>query len=213
MCFFFTASDQKLAVFVFYMPHYRLILLDYLGVKENLVLPDGVRYIIDNAFAGYVELRTVVVPGCYYSIPHACFIACYKMTDITIQEGVTYIAGSAFEDCWALKEVYVPNTVDEMSTRIFKNCESLTTVHLSEHNEEESYAGVILSNTFDGCKELTSITLHINTRWIGVNAFINCPKLTDVYYEGTKAQWEAITIQGTNSYTFTIHCTDDDISW
>ena len=100
-----------------------------------------------------------------------------------------------------------------MSSRIFANCESLTTVHLSEHNEAGSHAGAIASHTFYGCDSLESITLHINAWWIGEHAFLGCNKLKDVYYEGTLEQWKAIQINGTNTYTFTIHCSDGDRTW
>ena len=160
-----------------------------------------------------MEIKSVVIPGCYYSVPRACFMACMNLVDVEIKDGVTYICTNAFYSCESLEEIYIPNTVDEMSTGIFARCISLKTVHLSEHNESGSHAGAILSHTFYECDSLESITLHINTWWLGEHAFLGCDLLTDVYYEGTLEQWAAIQINGTDYYTFTIHCTDGDRTW
>ena len=189
------------------------ILLGYIGVKENVVLPEGVEYIVDNAFAGFTEIKSVVIPGCYYSVPRACFLECDNLVDVDIKDGVQYIATCAFYGCDSLEAIDIPNSVDEVSTEVFARCTALKTVHLSEHNESGSHAGAILSHTFYECKGLTSITLHINTWWLGEHAFLGCSNLTDVYYEGTLEQFAAIQINGTDTYTFIIHCTNGDRTW
>ncbi|MCR4874216.1 MAG: leucine-rich repeat domain-containing protein [Clostridia bacterium] len=81
---------------------------------------------------------------------------------------------------------------------------------------EDHNAGVIGGNLFYECKNLNNLVLHINLRFIGVNTFVGCTSLTDVYYEGTKAQWKdpnVINIIDTNAYTLIIHCSDRDITW
>ncbi|MGM9632670.1 MAG: hypothetical protein ACI3XL_06240 [Eubacteriales bacterium] len=50
---------------------------------------------------------------------------------------------------------------------------------------------------------------------IGWRAFYDCSGLTDIHYKGTKAEWNAIEKFGDwNDYTgsYTIHCTDGDLS-
>ncbi|MCD7902861.1 MAG: leucine-rich repeat protein, partial [Oscillospiraceae bacterium] len=54
---------------------------------------------------------------------------------------------------------------------------------------------------------LTSVTIPDSVTSIGDKAFQNCTGLTDVYYGGSEAEWDAITISNNNSYltSATIH--------
>ena len=55
---------------------------------------------------------------------------------------------------------------------------------------------------FSAFESLTGVPLPASLATIGNNAFNNCWRLTDVYYPGTEAQWNAITIgEGNDSLT------------
>jgi len=61
---------------------------------------------------------------------------------------------------------------------------------------------------------LTSVTIPDSVTNIGSFAFWDCISLTDIYYEGTKAQWTAIRKNENwnfNTGAYTVHCTDGDI--
>ena len=61
----------------------------------------------------------------------------------------------------------------------------------------------------------TSVTIPDSVTEVGNYAFLYCSSLTSINYNGTKAQWNAIS-KGSpwNSYTgnYTIYCTDGNIS-
>jgi len=63
------------------------------------------------------------------------------------------------------------------------------------------------------CTSLTSITIPVSVTAIDRAATYGCTKLTDVYYGGTRAQWnELLRNIGTSNdplLNATIHCTDD----
>ncbi|MBR2442221.1 MAG: leucine-rich repeat protein, partial [Clostridia bacterium] len=52
---------------------------------------------------------------------------------------------------------------------------------------------------FWSCANLMSVNIPESTTSIGNYAFKNCTSLTDVYYGGTQAQWEQITIEDSNT--------------
>ena len=52
--------------------------------------------------------------------------------------------------------------------------------------------------TFSGCIRLTSITLPESLVSIGDRAFEDCSALTSVYYKGTKAEWDEISVDSGN---------------
>ena len=44
-------------------------------------------------------------------------------------------------------------------------------------------------------ERLTIVTINSSVTSIGMDEFYNCDNLTDVYYEGSEAQWKAIKVE------------------
>ncbi len=64
-------------------------------------------------------------------------------------------------------------------------------------------------DAFCDCHALTSLSIPISVTNIYDGAFYDCYNLVDVYYEGTKEEWDSIN-KGNNfsSYGIIIHCSD-----
>ena len=105
---------------------------------------------------------------------------------------VTNIGVSAFGECTNLISVDIPGSVTSIGLGAFGNCTSLTSVTI--------HSGVtgIGAGAFDTCTSLTSITIPSSVTSIGMGAFYNCNKLTNVTFNGTKDQWDAISIYDNN---------------
>lgn len=70
---------------------------------------------------------------------------------------------------------------------VFRGNETVTDIILPE-------IGLIREGTFEGCKNLRRITMPKRVKEIKRNAFDGCDSLEDVYYEGTREEWEKIVI-------------------
>ncbi len=71
----------------------------------------------------------------------------------------------------------------------------------------------IAESAFWANTTLTSIVIPDSVTSIGYFAFYDCPALTKITFNGTKAQWNAITIEvDALSSDVTISCTDGDIT-
>ncbi|MBQ6921738.1 MAG: leucine-rich repeat protein [Clostridia bacterium] len=69
---------------------------------------------------------------------------------------------------------------------------------------------------FAHCSNLTSITIGNGVTSIGDGAFYNCSSLTSITFNGTKAQWQAISKADIWKYNVpsecVVHCTDGDVN-
>ena len=133
---------------------------------KDLVIPNNVTTIGDNAFSGFSGLTTVTIPNSVTSIGYSAFEGCSGLTSVTIPNSVTSIGDYAFEGCSNLTSITIPNSVTSIG----------------------DYA-------FYGCSNLTSITIPNSVTSIGYGAFSYCSGLISVHISDLVA-WCNITFAG-----------------
>ena len=104
---------------------------------------------------------------------------------------VIAVADKAFKRS-NVESVVIPATVKVIGDEAFFSCSSLKTVVIGEGIES------IGEYAFFGCSRLTTVTISGDVKSIGAYAFDLCNKLTTVYYDGTAAEWAAISIGRNN---------------
>ena len=89
------------------------------------------------------------------SIGDSAFSRCFKLTSITIPDGVTSIGDYAFEEC-SITSITIPNSVTSIGDRAFSECySSLTDVYYT--GTKEHWNAITIGHD-DG--SLTSATIH-----------------------------------------------------
>lgn len=116
-----------------------------------------------------------------------------NITSVVIADSLTSIADSAFYYCQTLARVTIGKGVKSIGVMSFSNCPLLTSITLPE--------GVtsIGMQAFMGCRGLKSIVIPKSVVSVASQAFSYCSNLTDVYYSGTEAEWNAITFGSDNT--------------
>ena len=133
--------------------------------------------------------KTSVIPtdGSVKSIGDWAFYNCSGLTSITIPDSVTSIGEHAFDGCEGLTSVIIGNSVKSIGYDAFSRCSGLTNITIPDSVTS------ISDCAFYGCTGLTSVIIGNSVKSIGQQAFYNCSGLTSINFNGTKAQWNAIS--------------------
>ncbi|MCQ2417221.1 MAG: leucine-rich repeat domain-containing protein [Oscillospiraceae bacterium] len=168
------------------------ILYAYTGQETQLSIPEKVRIIGQNAFAGHEELTSVTISEGVQRIQDGAFADCTALKNIDLQADLSELAPNAFQgtkweseakDSFVVlkdilvkyqgdeQEVVIPDGVRVVNGAAFADCENLTTVTLPISVEE------IRKEAFAHCPSLQIVLMGENTKTIGEKAFMDCGML------------------------------------
>ena len=139
------------------------------------------------AFEKRNSILSVDVPSTVRSIDAFAFFKCKGLSRVIIPASVTSIGMEAFMGCSALKDIDLPDSVASIGNRAFKCC-GLTSVKIPRSVRS------IGDGVFCYCTELSEVHIPASVTEIRDNAFEACDKLSDVYFDGTREMWDAISI-------------------
>ncbi len=174
---------------------------------ESFTVPSSVQTIAGYAFYDNKSLKNVTLPEGLTEIGGDAFSFCYGLTAIDLPSTLTYIGGWAF--CYAgLTSLEIPEGVTYIGAGAFQGAEFTELTIPSSMKYLEGFL-------FAHCENLTTLTLPSTITSIGYGAFSDVTNLTDIYFDGTVADWEAMVadknLEEENSeilYTTVVHCTD-----
>ncbi len=177
----------------------------------TITIPDCVTSIGYSAFSGCKGLTNITIPDSLTSIGEGAFndtswynnqpnglvyagkvAYSYKgtmpnNTSVVLKEGTLGIASSAFSDCNELTSVTIPDSVTNIGGGAFSDCTKLTSITIGNG------VTIIGHAAFRSCTSLTSISIPDSVTSIEYYAFGWCNGLTSITFNGTIAQWNAVS--------------------
>ena len=191
----------------------------YCTALTSVTIPDGVTNIGNHAFNHCTALTSIKIPDNVTNIGEQAFYCCGKLVNVSIPDSVTSIGAAAFNQtaitsitipgsvtsigqtafalCKSLESVTILNGVTGISSAMFNCCTALTSITIPDSVTSIGY------RAFAQCSKLTSITIPDSVTSIGERAFEYCSGLKTINFDGTIAQWNAIT--------FGANWNDDDL--
>ena len=153
----------------------------------SIEIPNSVTSLGACAFYGCSGLTSIKIPDSVTSIGTGVFSLCSGLTSIVIPDSITIIEADVFSQCSGLTSITIPDSVTRINNGAFQACERLTSIVIPD--SVKSIGNIAFTN----CTDLTSIVIPGSVTSIGIRAFQACTSLTSIYYEGTQAQWSAIS--------------------
>ncbi len=203
---------------------------------------DGSAEIIGSqAYCTAVE-GTAEIPEGITTLEEYAFVSCDGLTGIKIPStvtemstGILYCFGIESVEISSDNEVYhsiggcVIATESKKLVAAFQNAQlpedgSITVIgkeaflrsNIEKIKVPESVT-VIEDFAFENCSDLNEVTLPASLSKIGDKAFYKCEALKNIYFSGTKEEWDSVE-KGeywdakTESDSYTVHCSDGDLN-
>ena len=220
-----------------YHAFYNCDALTEITIPANITSSGGTGAYDGRWFEGCDNLVKITIAEGATIIPHRAFENLTADFEINIPDTVAVISDYAFAGCIGLAEITLPDSVTTIHYNAFANCDSLTEVTIPASVTSSGGTGAYDGRWFEGCDNLSRITVAEGAVKIPYRAFCNltsafdvaipatvtavsdyafdgCTGLKNVYYAGTEEQWLDITI-GTNNAplgTAAIYCNSDQAS-
>lgn len=193
---------------------------------KSITLPNGIKEISIYTFENCTNLEYVNVGDGVKKILQTAFKDCTNLKELVLGKSVETINLDSFENCLQLTHLSIPKNVTNLLPGAFINCPSLESISVEEgnpkYNSKNNCNAIIETATnalvlgckntsipqcttkleqyaFSGACNLADIIIPSSVSAIGYKSFYKCTGLKNVFYNGSKSDWNSIDIEDVNS--------------
>ncbi len=184
-------------------------LISYTGTASVVSVPNGIKTISTDAFAGNRYVESVTIPSSVEVIENGAFRDCPMLDEVYFSEGLKTIESGAFSMCPELDTVKFSSTIMELGAGVFAGDDELGGINLGKNDYFVMYDGALYSwdktkliqvfagrigDSFDmpetvssieryafwGCDDLEYVDLSAHMSEIPEFSFSNCSNLKEI---------------------------------
>lgn len=187
---------------------------------SSINIPKKISSIEYGTFYECRNLKKIEIPSNVKRICSHSFEGCVLLEEVYICDGLEIIELQAFNYCPALTKVRIPDSVMEVGTLAFQDCSNECfseydngyyvgnennqfLVYVKPKNTNKNIkinenTKVVVGDSFRDFGTIESIYIPESVSFIGY--YLTNGKIKNIYYEGTKQQWDQIKIDENNEF-------------
>ena len=121
-------------------------LVKYTGTASSVSIPDSIKTIGAEAFAGNTTLTSINLGKNVETIEYGAFKDCVYLNSITIPDTVKTIGNGAFSNNTSLKKISLPKNLVSLGSGVFSGCDNLSSISIDKYNTNFVFEKNVLYN-------------------------------------------------------------------
>ena len=181
--------------------------IDYANTFDGSVnISNSVTSIGDYAFFNQPSIGTITIPDSVTTIGIGAFQDCSGLTQILLTDATNLISigENAFQGCSKLDYIeFATSNITSINGGTFRDCSALTS-NVNNNTKQIIIPASVTSigdNAFNGCSDVSSITIHNLVTSIGERAFNRCSSLSSITIPESVEIIDAGAFAGCNNLT------------
>ena len=160
---------------------------------SKVVISSGITNVGAYAFFGCSNIGSISLPSTVRTLGEDAFFRCESLRNINLPEGIKTIPDYCFHGCLALETIKIPTSITSFGQGAFDDSGLIEFII-------PNGVTAIPNGMFWGCSQLEKVTIPKSVTTIDTFAFHDCGNLSDIYYGGTKSDFNKITIDSLSNY-------------
>ena len=109
-------------------------LVKYTGTATSVSIPDTIKTIGAEAFAGNTNLTSISIGKNVTEIEYGAFKDCSYLSNVSLPDSLITLGNAVFSNNTSLKKIVLPKNLKNLGSGVFAGCDNLTTIEVAKDN-------------------------------------------------------------------------------
>lgn len=109
-------------------------LVKYTGTATSVSIPDTIKTIGAEAFAGNTTITSISIGKNVTEIEYGAFKDCSYLNNVSLPDSLITLGNAVFSNNTSLKKIVLPKNLKNLGSGVFAGCDNLTTIEIAKEN-------------------------------------------------------------------------------